>query len=178
MLRSMQFTQANAQNRCIVFIWSRLGCKLLAQKLVWRLSHTKNWREINVLVKSSKYLRWLTSYKTVTLITYLPFPVAVPKDGRQTVALGGVMLRSTVFVSAIGAASVLALSLSCFPASADEAADVQALKQQMAELQKKLNVLEKSEQVLRSATGGNSVLLEANRRKRWKSGCCVEALWC
>jgi hypothetical protein len=58
------------------------------------------------------------------------------------------MLRSTVFVSAIGAASVLALS--CFPASADEAADVQALKQEVAALQKKLNVLEKQEQVDRA----------------------------
>ena len=58
------------------------------------------------------------------------------------------MLRSTVFLSAIGAASVLALS--CFPASADEAADVQALKQEVAALQKKLNVLEKQEQVDRA----------------------------
>ena len=58
------------------------------------------------------------------------------------------MLRSTVFLSAIGAASVLALS--CFPASADEAADVQALKQEVAALQKKLNVLDKQEQVDRA----------------------------
>ena len=58
------------------------------------------------------------------------------------------MLRSTVFLSAVGAASVLALS--CFPASADEAADVQALKQEVAALQKKLNVLETQEQVDRT----------------------------
>ena len=93
-------------------------------------------------------MQWLTSYKTVTLITYSPLPVVVPEGGRQTVALGGIMLRSTVFLSAIGAASVLALS--CFPASADEAADVQALKQEVAALQKKLNVLEKQEQVDRA----------------------------
>lgn len=57
------------------------------------------------------------------------------------------MLR-TVLVSAVGVGSVLALS--CFPASADEAADVQALKQEVAALQKKLNVLEKQEQVDRA----------------------------
>lgn len=58
------------------------------------------------------------------------------------------MLRSTVFLSAIGAASLLALS--CFPASADEAADVQALKLEVAALQKKLNVLETAEKVDRA----------------------------
>ena len=89
MLRLMQFTRANAQHRCIVFIWSRLGCKLLAQKLVWRLSHTKNWHEINLLARSSQYFRWLTSYKTVTLITYSQRPVVVPGGGRQSVAVGG-----------------------------------------------------------------------------------------
>lgn len=52
------------------------------------------------------------------------------------------------FLRAIGTASVLALS--CFPANADEAADVQALKQEVAALQKKLNVLEKQEQVDRA----------------------------
>ena len=93
---------------------------------MWRWSHTKNYHEIKGLVILSRYLRWLTSYKTVTLITYAPYPVVVPDGGRQAVALGGIMLRSNVFLSAIGAASVLALS--CFPASADEAADVQALE--------------------------------------------------
>ena len=53
-----------------------------------------------------------------------------------------------MFLSAIGAGSVLALS--CFPASADEAADVQALKQEVAALQKKLNVLETAEKVDRA----------------------------
>ena len=115
---------------------------------MWQLSHTKNYHEINWLVNLSRLLRCLVSYKTVTLITYHPLPVVAPVGGRQSVALGGIMLRSTVFLSAIGAASVLALSY--FPASADEAADVQALKQEVAALQKKLNVLEKAEQVDRA----------------------------
>ena len=148
MSRLTQFMRANARNRCIVSIWPRLSCKPFAQKPLWRLSHRKNGRKIKWLVKISQYFQWLTSYKTVTLITYSRRHVVVPAGGRQTVALGGIMLRSTVFLSAIGAASILALS--CFPASADEAADVQALKQQMAELQKKLNVLEKQEQVDRA----------------------------
>ena len=108
----------------------------------------KNGRKIKWLVKISQYFQRLTSYKTVTLITYSRRHVVVPAGGRQTVALGGIMLRSTVFLSAIGAASILALS--CFPASADEAADVQALKEEVAALQKKLNVLEKSEEVDRA----------------------------
>ena len=54
MLRLTQFMRANARNRCIVFIWSRLGCKPLAQKPVWRLSHTKNYHEINWLVNLSR----------------------------------------------------------------------------------------------------------------------------
>ena len=81
------------------------------------------------------------------------------------------MLRSTVFLSAIGAASVLALS--CFPASADEAADVQALKQEVAALQKKLNVLEKQEQVDRAQQQAaiQSILLgDSDFRKRWRCG--------
>ena len=80
------------------------------------------------------------------------------------------MLRSTVFLSAIGAASVLALS--CFPASADEAADVQALKQEVAALQKKLNVLEKSEQVDRAqqqtAIQSYEKLTDGNDGQVWK----------
>ena len=32
MLRLTQFMRANARNQCIVFKWSRLGCKLFAQK--------------------------------------------------------------------------------------------------------------------------------------------------
>ena len=115
---------------------------------MWLLRHTKNHHQINWLVKFVRFLRSFTRYKPVTLIRYLRCPVVVPEGGHQSVALGGIMLRSTVFLSAIGAASVLALS--CFPASADEAADVQALKQEVAALQKKLNVLEKSEQVDRA----------------------------
>ena len=92
-------------NQCIVSIRPRLGCKPLAQKPVWRLSHTKNSHAINWLVKLSQYLQWLTSYKTVTLITYLRCHVVVPKGGRQSVALGGIMLRNTVLLSAIGAAT-------------------------------------------------------------------------
>ena len=148
MLRLVQSMRANARNQCIVSIWPRLGCKLLAQKPVWRLSHTKYCHAINWLVNLSRCLQWLTSYKTVTLIAYPRRPVVVPEGGRQSVVLGGIMLRSTVFLSAIGAASVLALL--CFPASADEAADVQALKQEVAALQKKLNVLDKQEQVDRA----------------------------
>jgi hypothetical protein len=149
-MRLAQFTRANARNRRIVFIWPRLGCKPLAKKPLWRLSNTKECHGINWLAKLSQYLRWLTGYKTVTLITYLRCPVVVLEGGHKAVALGGIMLRSTVFISAIGAASVLALSVSCFPASADEAADVQALKQEVAALQKKLNVLETQEKVDRA----------------------------
>ena len=150
-MRLTQFMRAigaNARNRCIVLAWPRLGCKMIAEKLMWRLSHRKNCLEIKWLSNESQDFRWLTSYRTVTFLTYLPSPAVVPEGGRQSVASGGIMLRSTVFLSAIGAASVLALS--CFPASADEAADVQALKQEVAALQKKLNVLEKQEQVDRA----------------------------
>ena len=80
------------------------------------------------------------------------------------------MLRSTVFLSAIGAASVLALS--CFPASADEAADVQALKQEVAALQKKLNVLETQEKVDRAqqqtAIQSYEKLTDGNDGPVWK----------
>jgi hypothetical protein len=80
------------------------------------------------------------------------------------------MLRSPVFLSAIGAASVLALS--CFPASADEAADVQALKQEVAALQKKLNVLEKAEEVDRAqqqtAIQSYEKLTDGNDGPVWK----------
>ena len=117
MLRLTQFMRANARNQCIVFIWSRPGCKLLAQKPVWRLSHTKNYQEINWLVKLSRFLRWLISYKTVTLITYPRCPVVVPEGGRQTVALGGIMLRD-VFVVLSVQASVLAMLV--LPANAEE----------------------------------------------------------
>ncbi len=89
------------------------------------LGNYKKALEFKELYKSRQVFRWLNSYKSVTLLTYPRRPVVVPEGGRQSVALGGIMLR-TVLVSVVGAASVLALSY--FPASADEAADVQALE--------------------------------------------------
>ena len=92
MLRLAKFVRvirANARNQCIVSIWPRLGCKRLAQKPVWRLSHTKNCHEINWLVKLSRCLRWLTSYKTVTLITYPPSPCGCPRGRPPVSSVGG-----------------------------------------------------------------------------------------
>ena len=123
------------------------GLQTVRPKASVAIKPQKKLQKIKRLIKMSQFA-WLTSYKTVTLIAYSRHHVVVPAGGRQSVALGGIMLRSTVFLSAIGAASVLALS--CFPASADEAADVQALKQEVAALQKKLNVLEIQEQVDRT----------------------------
>lgn len=65
----------------------------------------------------------------------------------QSVALGGKMLISHG-LRAVGVSSAIAM-LWCLPANADDA-DVQALKQEVAALQKKLNVLEKQEQVDRA----------------------------
>ncbi len=102
-----------------------LRLQIVRSNALWRFSNIKKGREIKWLSKSFRYFQWLTRYRTVTLLTYPRRRVAVPEGGRLSVALGGIMLR-TVLVSAVGAASVLALS--CFPASADEAADVQALE--------------------------------------------------
>ena len=91
MLRLTQFTRvirSNARNQGIVFVGPRIGCKLLGQIPVWRLCHTENCFKIKFLHKLAQHFRWLTRYRTVTLLTYLRRPVVAPKGG-QSVALGG-----------------------------------------------------------------------------------------
>ena len=85
------------------------------------------------------------------------------------------MLR-TRFVSVVGVSSTSAML--GVPANAEDA-DVQALKQEVAALQKKLNVLEKQEQVDR-AQQQTAIQSVGNRdfRKGWKRRRrSVEALW-
>ena len=72
MSQFMRVIGANARNPCIVVAWPRLGCKLIAQKLMWRLSHRKNFPEIKRLSKESRDFRWLTSYRTTRFCTRFP----------------------------------------------------------------------------------------------------------